>query len=128
MLRLATATALLAASLALPAQAQDALSFEDENNILYAATCSGLLWPEGAPIADAGDTLPDGALRFLDVSFLLDDAADAHPDLAKDILAQKQGAPVWLEETRVQEPEIAQNVLAECMVFLDTWLPGRTTL
>lgn len=122
--------ALMAACLAGPAMAQSdttdlALDYEQEQNILFVANCVGALWPEGMPIAAAGGTLPDGAMRYLDAHFFLDAQRQTYPRLASEIDAQIAAMPAWLEDTAESDPVTAAEFRQECAIFLDEWLPAR---
>lgn len=102
-----------------------ALTYEAEQNILFVATCVGALWPEGLPVAAAGDAVPEGAVRYLDAHFFLEAQSRSYPSLAPEIDAQIEAVPGWLAEERVSDPQTAGELVSECGIFLDDWLPAR---
>ena len=122
--RLLTAVALLLAAAGLtPAAAETPEGWaleENRQDLLYAALCRGVLWPDGRPTLLASEALPAAAALELTVRTGLDATAAAAPGLA-DILAREAAdGGRWLETTEAAgDHATVELVRAECRIHLE---------
>ncbi len=102
----------------------DAAAAAPHDDLLYAALCRGILWPDDRPTLLAAETLPADTALELRVRAGLDAAAAADPTLAHAFAAEAADGTVWLDRTLADDDQtLADGVRAECRVHLEILAP-----
>lgn len=102
-----------------PASAQS----EAERDLLYATLCIGILWPNGAETQVAGNVSPMSLDLRLRGDALMAAAARAPQALSARLIGEAADGADWRRWAAQQEPGLVAHVEAECLLFLDSYLP-----
>ena len=94
------------------------------DDLLYAALCQGILWPDDRPTLLAAGTLPAGTALELVVRAGLDATAAGDPALARTFAAEAAAGTDWLDRMLADgDQTVADGVRAECLVHLEILAP-----
>ena len=118
--RLATLVALGGSVLASnPATAQS----EAEQDLLYAALCVGIVWPAGSETRVAGSVDTAALDLRLRSDALMAAANRAAPALSARLAQEAADGADWRRKAVARVPGVVASVEAECLLFLDSYLP-----
>ena len=105
--------------------AVDATADQHRQDLLYAALCRGVLWPDDRPTQLAADALPADTTLELLVRTGLDAVAAGDPTLGRRLAAEAADGGRWLAETvAAGGAETADHVRAECTRHLEIFAPS----
>lgn len=96
---------------------------EAERNLMYAALCVGVVWPNGSATQVAGP-VPASTLDLrLRGDALMAAAERAAPALSAGLSREAADGAKWRRQMALRDPGLVANVEGECLLFLDSYLP-----
>ena len=94
-------------------------------DLLYAALCRGVLWPDDQPTRLAAQTLPADTALELRVRAGLDAVAAGDPALGRQLIEEAAAGGHWLAETLAAGgTATADHVRLECTQHLEILAPS----
>lgn len=96
---------------------------EAERDLLYAALCVGVVWPNGSETQVAGRISPATVDLRLRGDALMAAAERAAPELSARLIRETADGADWRRQVAARDPGMVANAEAECVVFLDSYLP-----
>ena len=96
---------------------------EAERDLMYAALCVGIVWPNGSATQIAGPVSATTLDLRLRGDALMAAAERAAPVLRAGLRQEAADGANWRRQTALRDPALVANVEGECLLFLDSYLP-----